>query len=176
VTIRAAVVAVCVSAALAGCSAEAEPEPLPSAAAPSPTSVALPVPAEATPETAQGAAAFARYYLELVNRALDRADASAVERVSDPGCGGCRNLIRAIEEAPTPGERVEGGYFEVIFSEAPPVENGDVIVEVRYRVSALRVYGGDGAVLRTKAATEPVDAQMRLVRRSGAWIVQGFRS
>jgi hypothetical protein len=145
VTIRAAVVAACVSAALAGCSAEAEPEPLPSAAAPSPTPVALPVPPEATPETAQGAAAFARYYLELVNRAFASIDATAVRSVSDPDCGTCSDLIRAIEESPTAGERFEGGDYEVIFAESPPVENGDVIVDVRYRIGELRVYGQMGS-------------------------------
>jgi hypothetical protein len=176
VTIRAAVVAVCVSAALAGCSAEADPEPLPSAAAPSPTPVALPVPPEATPETAQGAAAFARYYLELVNRGFASVDAAAVRSVSDPGCGTCSDLIRAIEERPPAGERFEGGDYDVIFAESPPVQNGDVIVDIRYRIGELRVYGPDGKLLRSTPTQAPTDAQMRLNRRGNSWMVRGFRS
>ena len=177
VTIRAGLVAVCASVALAGCTEEAAaPPPLPSAARSSPTPVALPVPPEATPETPQGAAAFARYYFDLVNEAFDAGDATAVRGLSDPGCDGCNNLIKAIEKEDKPGERIEGGDFEVLFAESPPVEDGDVIVDLRYGVSELRVVGEDGQILRTTPAEPGIDAQLRLMREGQLWMVRGFRN
>lgn len=162
--------------AVAGCSADPEPEPLPPAPTTSPTPAALPLPSEAAAETPEGAAAFARYYLDLMNRAFESADATAVRQVSDPGCGGCNNLIVAIEEPPEEGERVEGGEYSVDFAEAPPVEGGDVIVELRYSLTEVRVYGPDGQLLRRKDPVEDVDAQMRLLRRGRSWVVAGFRN
>ena len=177
VLIRTGLAALCVLGALAGCSEEAAaPPPLPSAATSSPTPVALPVPPEATPETPQGAAAFTRYYFDLVNSGFAQGDASAVRRVSDPACQGCTNLIEAIEEDDAPGERIEGGVFEIIFAESPPVENGDVIVDLQYAVTELRVVGADGKVLRTTPAEPRIDGQVRLIRRDGSWLVRGFRN
>lgn len=175
--IRPVVVAVCAAVALAACSADADPRPLPplpSPASPSPAT-ALPVPPEATPETPQGAAAFARYYLELMNEAFASGDSSAVMAVSAAECEGCQNLIGAIERGDEPGETVTGGDYEVVFAEAPPVENGDVVVELRYALSEVEVRKADGTV--EKIPAEPaVDAQMRLLRKGGGWVVQGFRN
>jgi hypothetical protein len=175
-TIRAAAAALCAVVALAGCSSDPEPQPLPPIETSSPSPVALPLPSEAAADTPEGAAAFARYYLALMNKAFPEADATPVREVSDPGCGGCNNLIGAIEEPPAAGERVEGGEYVVDFAEAPPVEGGDVIVELRYSLTEVRVYGPDGRLLRRKDPVEDVDAQMRLLRRGASWVVAGFRN
>jgi hypothetical protein len=63
-----------------------------------------------------------------------------------------------------------------MFAEAPPVEEGDVIVDLRYVATEVRVYGADGSLLRTTPAAAPTDGQLRLVRRADDWIVMGFRS
>lgn len=135
-----------------------------------------PLPSEAAAATAEGAAAFARYYLEVMNAAFAGADADLVRRLSDAGCGGCNNLIGAIEEPGKEGERVEGGEYVVDFAEAPPVEGGDVIVQLRYSLTEVRVYGPDGALLRRKDPVEDLDAEMRLLRRDQSWVVAGFRN
>lgn len=175
-SLRSALAVVLLSAVLGGCSSQAEePPPLPPAPTTSPTPVVLPLPSEAAAETPQGAAAFTKYYLELLNQAFRTRDASAVRRVSDPGCGGCSNLIGAIEEPPEEGRRVEGGEYVVKFAEAPPVENGDVIVELRYSLTELRILDAAGQILDRKPAVQDVDAQMRLLRRGPSWVVAGFR-
>jgi hypothetical protein len=175
--LRGVLVTALLTGALAGCSSDPEPRTLPPVPSASPTAAApLPVPPEATPATPQGAAAFARYYLGLMNQAFSTRDSSLVRRVSDPGCGGCNNLIGAIDESPEEGERVEGGKYVVAFAEAPPVEEGDVIVEVRYSLTEVRVLAPDGSLIRRTPPVENVDAQMRLLRRGNAWIVAGFRN
>jgi hypothetical protein len=177
VLIRPVVVALGAAVALTGCSSDADPRPLPPLPPPSATqAAALPVPPEATPETPQGAAAFARYYFHLLNESFKRGDASGVRQVSDPGCDACLNLIAAIEEEDEPGQRVEGGDYRVLFAESPPIENGDVIVDLRYALTEARVVGSDGGVISTTPANPGINAQLRLMRQNDTWIVRGFRN
>ena len=177
VRIRGALTALCVAAALAGCSDDPEPRTLPPLASASPSPSVVPMPSEAAAETPEGAAAFARYYFDVVvNAGFATGDAALLRSVSHPDCDGCNNLIQAVEEEVAPGERIEGGIFEVVFSEAPPVEAGDVIVDLRYGVSELRVLDSDGKVLRRTPADLGIDAQLRLVRQGRGWIVRGFRN
>lgn len=173
--IRTCLAAAAVAALLVGCSSEPEPEPLPPVPTTSPTPVALPLPSAAAAATPQGAAAFARYYFDLINQGLTSGDGAAVRAVSDPGCGGCRNLIGAMEQEPTPGERIEGGLFEIVSAESPPLEEGAVIVSLQYRVTEVRVLNDAGAVLRTTPAEGPSNGQLRLKRQGSSWIVLGFR-
>lgn len=167
----------CLAVPLVGCGPDPDgPTRLPPVESSSPSPVALPLPSEAAAETPQGAAAFAEYYFEVVNAGLQSGDASAVQRLSDPGCGGCVNLIGAIEEDPQPGERIEGGLFELAFAEAAPAEEGVIAVDLRYSVSALRVLDDDGRVLREKPASTSLDAQLFLKRAQEGWIVRGFEN
>ncbi len=158
------------------CSADAEPKALPPVPSISPTSVVLPLPSEAAQATPQGAAAFTRFYFGVLNRAFAAGDAAQVRELSDPGCDACNNLIRAIEEEPDPGERVEGGDYQIVFAESPPTNAGDVVVEVRYALTEVRVVNPQGDVVRTEPAEPGIDAQVRLLRRGDSWIVRGFRN
>ena len=69
---------------LAGCTSSAEeplPEPPPFSATPTPSAVALEVPPSARATDAVGAAQFARFYVEVLEKAYQRSDASAARRV-----------------------------------------------------------------------------------------------
>ena len=166
----------CLVVTLASCSADAEqPRTLPPAPSASPSAAAvLPVPPEATPETAQGAAAFARFWLEVVEAALATGDSTQLRELSDDGCGGCNNLIDAAEGG-EPGETIRGAEFTVAFAEAPPLEEGETIVTLRYSRAEGELVGPDGTVATPIAAEGPVDAEMRLRRDGTSWIVLGFR-
>lgn len=159
---------------IAGCTDEAPPSTLPPVSvAPSPTvAAAVPVPSAATAETPQGAAAFARYYMDLLTRGFDASDASAIRAVSASDCTSCNNYIGAIEEPPTPGERVVGGAFRVEFAEAAPTQTENALVDLRYTVAEIRVLNDAGQVLRTTPPEPAIDAQMLLSRRDGGWIVR----
>lgn len=135
------------------------------------------MPSEAAAETPEGAAAFARYYFDVVvNASFVEGDSALLRSLSHAKCDGCNNLIEAVDEEVAPGERIEGGIFDVIFAEAPPVEAGDVIVDLRYAVSELRVLNADGKILRRTPADNAIDAQLRLLRQGPGWIVRGFRN
>lgn len=152
--------------------------PLPSAvASPSPSPVAAPsLPPAARGKTPAASSAFVRYYFDVLTDAFNRRDASAVRALSDPGCGGCRNLIGAIEAPDKPGETVEGGAFLVDGTASPPLEQGTTVVSLRYHVAAVRVSDATGSTLRNLRATKPINAEVRLRRLSDGWIVLGFRN
>lgn len=171
--IRGALTALCLTAVLAGCGDGAEPRTLPPVETASPSPSVVPLPSEAAAETPEGAAAFARYWIEALESALATGDTAQLRRLSDPGCGGCSNLIGAAEGG-EPGETIRGAEFIVEFAEAPPVEQGETIVTLRYRRAAGELLSASGQ--GTPIAPEgPIDAEMRLTRTSAAWIVLGFR-
>lgn len=176
-TTHVAVGLLCLALTVVGCSAgDQEPDPLPPVTTSSPSPVDLPMPSEAAAETPEGAAAFARYYFEMLNHAFRTGDAGGVKRLSEPGCEGCNNLIGAIEKEGKPGERVEGGDYSIVYAESPPIENGDVVVEVRYALAEVLVTATDGRVIETIPANPGIDAQLRLIRNGETWLVRGFRN
>jgi hypothetical protein len=143
------------------------PAALPSAARPlaSPPSAA----------TAQGASAFARYYISVLESALATSDAQGLQQLSDEGCGGCRNLISAIRQAAKSDHHVAESAFTVDFAESPPPAAGETIVDLRYRRGAGRLLDGTGQVVAPIAAEGPIDAQLRLRNTGAGWLVLGFR-
>ena len=194
----AAVTALVLTWGAAGCSpGEAEPVTLPPVASESagasgppgasgepgtsasptapPSSKPVVVPDAAKEETPQGASAFARHYMTILEAALGSGQTRELRRLSDPGCGGCNALLAAIDSANASGQRVTGSSFVVEFAEAPAVQAGETIVDLRYNRQPGSLVDADGAVVSPIAAEGPVDAQMRLKRVDEIWLVLGFR-
>ncbi|MCW2680350.1 MAG: hypothetical protein JWM62_1751, partial [Frankiales bacterium] len=118
--IRTLVAAACLVGLVGGCSSDPKPAPLPPVPSASPAPSALPLPSEAAAETPQGAAAFARYYMDVITQALSSGDATLLRTLSDADCGGCTNFIGAAEGG-EPGGRIEDARLVVEFAEAPPL-------------------------------------------------------
>lgn len=165
----------CVMAALVGCSDDPEPRTLPPITSASPSPMVVPLPPEAAAETPEGAAAFARYWFEALEAALATGDVSQLRGLSGQACSSCTNLIGAAEDVAAQGQSIQGAGFSVDFAEAPPVEHGVVVVELRYRRDGGRLLNSHGEVVSQIAAEGPINAQMRLTRRGESWIVTGFR-
>lgn len=186
----------------AGCSAdEAEPSALPpvasagvptlepksgaeSGSSTSPTATAggapskrsVPASSPTASAAVEDASAFARRYLSVLTTAFQTADAQPLRALSDPGCGGCNNLIAAVEGAATANERTEGGVFAVVFAEAPAPAGNEAIVELRYIRTAAEIVSATGETVVRLPADPPLDAQMRVQRRGTDWLVLGFRA
>jgi hypothetical protein len=175
VVIRGTAAAVALAAALVGCSAEADPTPLPPLPNVSPTQVAPQLPPEANEETAEGAAAFAGYYLRIVGLAFQEADATRLQELSASGCEGCDALIAAVQTLQQEGQKRLGGDYLVRGVAAPPVEGGDVVVEISYERVAGQVVDEGGRVVASAGPVPPTNAQMRMLWRDGGWQVQGYR-
>jgi hypothetical protein len=178
VVIRGTAAAVALVAALAGCSAEADPTPLPSLPSVSPTPVAPQVPPEATPATAQGAAAFTRYFFgTLVNQAYLELDAGPVRLWAGAECRSCENIASDIERLRGADLRVPGDRFKVAFAEAaPPEPDGSIVVDMRFSSDPYIETASDGSQVREEPAQVDVDAQVMLKQRSGRWLVTAIRT
>lgn len=175
VRIRGALTALCVMVALVGCSDDPEPRTLPPITSASPSPSVVPMPSEAAAETPEGAAAFARYWIATLESALATGDASQLRSLSGPTCSSCTNLIGAAEDVKAQGQSIEGAGFAVDFAEAPPLEEGEVVVELRYRRASGKLLNSQGEVVSQIAPEGPINAQMRLSRQGSSWIVTGFR-
>ena len=119
-----------IGAALLGGCAEEQPasDTLPTASAEAEPSDAglpplgpadLPMPDEARIQDAEGAEAFVRYYIDLINRTSTVMDATPLREFSDD-CLDCNRIAGAVEEDAAAGYRYQGG--ELLITEiAPPL-------------------------------------------------------
>ncbi|MGY1826969.1 DUF6318 family protein [Blastococcus sp. SYSU DS0541] len=116
---------------LTGCSEKQEASTsLPTTEA-SPTTEALPplgpedmpMPDEAREQTADGAEAFVRYYVDLINRTSTVMDAGPLRQLSD-GCRDCDRIASSTEEAASAGQDYEGGELTIIEVGAPVMKDG----------------------------------------------------
>src|SRR5689334_3389782 len=102
-----------------GCSHTPEPKAATptTTAKPSPTLPPLgpadfPEPAEARQKTEAGVIAFARYYIELTNRAALSLDSAPIRELSRE-CAECDQLAASFEADRAAGYRYEGGHVAV---------------------------------------------------------------
>jgi hypothetical protein len=147
--------------------------PAPSAsasAAPAPS-----IPAEASAATAQGAAAFARYYMAVVGRAFETADAGPMRNLSAAGCGGCEALASSVDSLRDKRQRRTGGNYVIRSAVAPEVAGGDVVVDLEYERTPARILDVAGNMVEEGPAVPLTPAQMRLLWRGDSWVVQGYR-
>ena len=168
------------AAAVAGCGGDEEaPRTLPTLPSASPSAAAVPSPpAEALAETPQGASAFARYYFaDLVNAAYKTQDTSAVEALSHADCGSCANVVKDVQRLKAAGTKVAGQRFKISFAEAAPAApDGTIVVDFRFSSDPYKEVGGDGEVVREEPAQVDQDAQVKLRRQAGSWVVVAIRT
>jgi hypothetical protein len=176
VVIRGTAAAVALVAALAGCSAEADPTPLPPLPSVSPTPVVPQLPPEATPETAQGASAFVRYFFQVVNSAYRDLDPSMVHALSDPECNSCASIVEDINRLREAGLTVAGDRYRLDFVATPGLQPGEpVIVDLRFDGDAYVEVGRDGARGSSYPPTIDQEGQARLTRSGIEWRLLGLR-
>lgn len=89
---------------LASCSGEdADARPRPTAtseatsASPTPTEPAPTMPAQANAPFPEGAPAFTKYYVDVLNHAARTGDSTKLRELSAPDCGGCREYIEGFD-------------------------------------------------------------------------------
>ena len=63
---------------------------------PTPTPVAPTIPPEATEHSADGAAAFVKYYIAVFNHAEANLEVSDIESLTSPACTSCQRMIRRL--------------------------------------------------------------------------------
>ena len=163
---------------LGACSGSSDPKVLPlptlsSTASPSPTP--LVVPSAAVVASPQGAAAFSRYYFSVLNQAFRNRESAGLRELSNEACTTCSALARAVDELATKRQTLVGGAYTVISAEAPPLEGGQVVVDVVYsRTAATTLNEARDVVGRGRAETR-TDLSLGLRRTSLAWKVVSLK-
>ncbi len=175
----AAVSALAVAALLAGCSGDPEPAPtalppLPPLPSPSPSSSPpsaspVPLPNEARAPTSQGAAAFARYYVNELGRAYASLDTTTVRSLSDPACKSCANFVTDIETIKRTKHRVVGDPFVVDFAVSPTSTARAATVDVNYSSPPQVEYDAQGKVVQRTPPAVRSPLVITLVRSDGSW-------
>ena len=170
-TLRAGALGLVLVCALTGCSGDSggEPQslppvtPAPTTLAPSPTTSP-----SAYPQTPQGAADFARFVNQEINRAYVERDPDVVRSLFGQACVACARYLRTLERLQGGTVSVEGASSELLSAETPG--GTPVVVIVRSRFS--------GATFRDPAGTvtgreEPglFTSEITLERRASSWAV-----
>lgn len=97
---------------LGACSSDPEPkEPKPTATSATHTATPPTMPAQAKEDTPEGAAAFVKHYIELVNYAANTGDSEPMAAASQ-ACKPCQSFGDAFSEEPTDGERFAGKLWK----------------------------------------------------------------
>ncbi|SFE54428.1 hypothetical protein SAMN05216574_104136 [Blastococcus tunisiensis] len=141
------------TAVLTGCSEKQEAsETLPSSTA-AETSEALPelgpadfpVPDEARTKDAEGAEAFLRYWIDLLNRQQAIPDGQPLRDLSTSDCYECLRIAKAFDDASASGWRYEGGELSLNDLAEPQVNGNEASLVFGARVEALTVRDSSGA-------------------------------
>lgn len=164
---------------LAGCSGEpqAAPKPLPTVEPTvSPTPVALQVPESAKPATTVGAAAFARFYLQVMHEAVITGDMTQFDALSDPTCSFCTDVSRTAKQLTAAGNTFTGGGYTVLSAEATQDRpNADALVDVLFDRAAGEQRAADGSVVMRSPAKSRGFLQIQTRRKGEGWITKGLR-
>lgn len=93
-------------------------------AAPSPSSSAAPtppkLPAEARKPTTKGAAAFFRYFFDVVNYGYETAESGTLRSLGEKTCSFCSELIHDLDDARSNKGGFTGGQVTVVTAVAAP--------------------------------------------------------
>ena len=158
---------------LAACATAPRPLALPALAADAASSVvATSLSPDSEAETAQAAAAFARTYFERLNLAYQRRDLSLLAGLTDPRCRSCANFAGDIRAMISAGHFLVGDSFDVISSDAPPVEHHEAVVNLFFRSPGVREYQSSGAWLLTRPATAGQVYLVELLHGTHGWQVR----
>src|SRR5665811_2149188 len=158
--------------ALVGCSDPAPIEPNGPATSATPTQVAPTLPEAAKDDSEEGAVAFVKHYIELLNYASDTGDVERLREASDPKCGGCNSYVELYEST-----YANGGYFK-----APGWMTTDLEVatsggahEIWLDIDApAGVYRIDAMTPEKPAARDSYKLFLGVKRDSGGWLIAEF--
>jgi hypothetical protein len=108
----------------------------------------FPVPDEARTKDAAGAEAFARYYIDLMNRQRAIPDGEPLRELG-PECQNCQRIAQNYDEAAAAGNRYEGGIISIDDMAEPTFDGDEVVISFLARQEAVR---------RLDSTGTPVDA------------------
>jgi Family of unknown function (DUF6318) len=179
-----AICALAVAAVVSGCSGdEAEPSGLPSLTTtssaswtPSTATTVPSPPVVARERTSDGAAAFVRFYIALINNAYRTGASGPLRKYAAPSCDSCTSIAAAVDDIYNDGGHAEGGQLS-IKSLVPSVIDEDIqpTVVVATSTDAFVRFDMTGKVTHRNPASSRT-LLFDLKWTTSAWQVVGIRS
>jgi hypothetical protein len=163
-----------------GCSSSGDkPQSLPavtSSATPSASAVAAVIPAAARPATALGAAAFVKYWFQLLDQAYRTGKTFPVDELSDANCMTCRNFSGVADDLLRDGYHFAGPSFTGIDVEAPPVDKGLSYVTLLCDLPARQKVDKDGKVIASYPKEKRLVLTVVAQRRGDGWVIRAMKT
>lgn len=145
----------------------------PTTSAVKPTEAADPVlariPAAARPETMDGAAAYAAFFFDQLNRASVAGDPDLLNGLSSPSCKTCNSMIASLRDLKDDGNHLSAGPLKVVYSSATVFDKERRQVLVSLKQESVSVLRKDGSVVRV---TKPGSGSyVATVSYEGRWTI-----
>ncbi|HVE98997.1 MAG TPA: DUF6318 family protein [Mycobacteriales bacterium] len=131
-------------------------------------------PAPTFPATPEGAAAFARYFFQVLDEAYVSGDTTDLEVSIGSECESCARMLGAITRTYAEGQRYEGGRTTVAFAESPAAPGSTATVDVIYSSEELRRVDSRGETVSKEPAALKVEATLRLRWMGRHWVVTAY--
>lgn len=180
--------------ALAGCTGNAEgagptkivtPTPIPASNTPTasggstPTSpsTAPALPEAAKANTAAGAEAFVRFYIDQVNAAWTIPDPTKLRALSTGTCQTCARFQHAAETLRADGQHYDGPAVVIKgIVQVPESRPARPVLQVAFQQQARKVLKRDGTVARTVEAQAMLNNFSLVRSQTSGWLIDGIQS
>ncbi|MEW1955282.1 DUF6318 family protein [Terrabacter sp. NPDC080008] len=127
------------------------------------------IPKAARAHTQEGAEAFARYFIDSLNRGATTPDAKALTGLFAPSCKTCAAMNDSLRKLESQGQRHAGPSLVVTRTSSlgTSASSSQVLIDVQQK--AVAVVNTQGATLR-KTASGPGTFVMTMSIQSGHWV------
>jgi hypothetical protein len=181
VILRSAAVSLAVVGLLtSGCSqGDAKPRSLPtvtSTVGATPSSLPVRVPSAATPATAQGAAAFVRYFFEALDQAYRQGRPFPVGELIDNRCESCRQFAGVADGLARDGYHFRESSFAHLLAEAPPLQGALSYVTLTCDLPARTKVDASDRTIVAYPAEKPMVMTVVTERRSSGWVIRTMQT
>ncbi|GAB3580288.1 DUF6318 family protein [Calidifontibacter terrae] len=125
-------------------------------------------------KTDAGAIAFAKYYLETVNKVGQSPKVGVLEALALPSCKTCANQQGSVKDWAANKERVSGPQFQVVSAHRVEGRAGTV-VNVICKQPLTYIVSGDGASASPEPVAGPFGEVFDLAWTTAGWRVQTLK-
>jgi hypothetical protein len=134
------------------------------------------LPDEAKARTPEGATAFVRYAVDVINRAYLTGDTASIWAIANPECTVCELGTSDIDEAYARGNRIEGGQISIESTDWVDMgPNVRPTVPTVIDISELQEVTPAGQVVASAEADENLAALWDLEWDQGRWLLANMR-
>ncbi|WP_194288639.1 DUF6318 family protein [Ornithinicoccus halotolerans] len=127
------------------------------------------MPEEAEENTEEGAEAFARHYIDVLNAASQDPSTPALDELAEPDCKTCANFNDSVTALAEQGHRTEGPIAEPV-NAVTTLRDSTARSSIRIRQLGPAVINESGEVVRPSQDAKEVELVFRL-QHDGSWKV-----